>query len=40
MGLRLLLYLGILFVGIFTGYKEISHKRLLERMDQLQILLV
>lgn len=37
MGLRLVLYLIILFLGIFIGYKEISHKKLLERLNHLQM---
>lgn len=37
MGFRLLLYLAILFLGIFIGYKEISHKKLLERLNHLQM---
>lgn len=36
MGLRLVLYLMILFLGIFIGYKEISHKKLLEQLNHLQ----
>lgn len=34
--LDLLLYIGILGVGILFGYKEISHKKLLERLDVFQ----
>jgi len=37
MGLRLVLYLFILFLGIFIGYKEISHKKLLDRLSHLQM---
>lgn len=37
MGIRLLLYLGILFLGILIGYKEISHKKLLDKLSHLQM---
>lgn len=37
MGFRLILYLVILFIGIFIGYKEISHKKLLERLSHFQM---
>lgn len=38
MGIRLLLYLSILFIGILIGYKEISHKRVLNSIDKLQMI--
>ncbi|PKM49053.1 MAG: DUF340 domain-containing protein [Firmicutes bacterium HGW-Firmicutes-7] len=37
MGFRLVLYLSILAIGIFIGYKEISHKKLLARLNHLQM---
>lgn len=38
MGLRLVLYLAILFLGILIGYKEISHKKLLAKLNHLQMI--
>lgn len=35
--MRILLYLLMLIIGIVIGYKEISHKRLLEGLDKLQM---
>lgn len=37
MGLKFLLYIGILLLGIFLGYKEMSHPKLLRRLDQFQM---
>lgn len=36
--IRLVLYLVMLFAGIFIGYIEISHKKLLDRLDKLQMI--
>lgn len=38
MGFRFLLYIGILLMGILIGYKEISHPKLLKRLDQFQFI--
>ncbi len=37
MGLRFLLYLGMLGMGILIGFKGMSHKKILDRMDKLQL---
>ncbi|QUI22043.1 LysO family transporter [Vallitalea pronyensis] len=37
MGLRFLLYLGMLGIGIIIGFKGMSHKKILDRMDKLQL---
>jgi len=37
MGTRLLIYIGMLIVGILIGYKEISHKKFLEKINYLQL---
>ena len=36
--MRILLYLLMLILGIWIGYKEISHKKLLDGLDKLQLL--
>lgn len=38
MGIRLVVYLGILMIGIFIGFKEISHKKVLDRIHHLQMM--
>jgi len=38
MGFRFVLYIGILFIGMFIGYKEISHPKLLKRLGRLQLI--
>lgn len=40
MGLRLLLYLGILCIGIFIGIKNVFPERLMKRMDKLQLIVL
>ncbi len=35
--MRMLLYLAMLLIGIVIGYKEISHKKLLESLDKFQM---
>lgn len=37
MGFKFLIYIGILLLGILFGYKEISHPKLLKRLDQFQM---
>lgn len=38
MGYRLFLYLFVLFIGIFIGYKEITHVKLLKSINKLQMI--
>ena len=38
MAFKLVLYLGIMTIGIIIGYIEISHKKLLDSLDKLQFL--
>lgn len=35
--MRMLLYLGMLLIGILIGYKEIAHRKLLDGLDKLQM---
>lgn len=35
---RLILYLGMLAIGVFIGFKEISHEKILDKIDKLQML--
>ncbi len=35
--MRMLLYLTMLLIGMVIGYKEISHKKLLQRLDKFQM---
>ena len=35
--MRILLYLTMLLIGIFIGYKEITHQKLLQGLDKFQM---
>lgn len=37
MGFRFLVYIAMLAIGIFIGVKGMSHKKILDQMDKLQL---